>query len=110
MIARISSAIVPHSTFDRYLDQVHTSTIPVYEAAPGLISVSVFQRLVVGYVELLTITMWQSEQALTRFLEDSLATNNDRNDYGVIHMEPHVYELVVSRQGTRQIAEDLPEE
>jgi heme-degrading monooxygenase HmoA len=96
--------------FDRYLSHVQTSAIPVYEAATGLISVSVFQRLVVGYVELLTLTMWQSEQALTRFLDDSPATDNDRSDYGVIHMEPHVYELVASRQGTRQIAEDLQEE
>lgn len=95
---------------DRYLGHVHTSTIPAYEAAAGLISVSVFQRLVVGYVELLTITMWQSERALTRFLEGRPTTNNDRSDYGVIHMEPHVYELVASRQGTRQIADDLPEE
>jgi heme-degrading monooxygenase HmoA len=79
----------------------------VYESSTGLISVSLFQGLVVGYVELLTLTMWQSEQALNRFLDDSPATNNDRSDYGVIHMEPHVYELVVSRQSTRPIAEDL---
>jgi len=96
--------------FSRYLDHVHTSAIPAYEAAAGLISVSVFQRLVVGYVELLTLTMWQSEQALTRFLEGRPPTNNDRSDYGVIHMEPHVYELVSSRQGTQQIAEGLQEE
>jgi heme-degrading monooxygenase HmoA len=96
--------------FDRYLNYVHTTTIPCYESAPGLISVSVFQRPVVGYVELLTLTTWESEQALTRFLQDSLATNNDSSDYGVIHMEPHVYEPVVSRQGTRGIAEDLQEE
>lgn len=110
MIVRISSAIVPHSMFDGYLDHIYTSTIPVYKAATGLISVSVFQRLVGGYVELLTLTMWQSEQALTRFFEGRPATNNDRNDYGVIHMEPHVYELVASRQRTRQIADDSPEE
>jgi hypothetical protein len=44
--------------FDRYLSYVQNSNIPVYEAATGLISVSVFQRLAVGYVELLTLTMW----------------------------------------------------
>lgn len=110
MIVRISSAIVPHSMFDRYLSYVQTSTMPVYEAAAGLISVSVFQRFVVGYVELLTLTTWQSEQALTRFLDASPATNNDRSNYGVIPMEPHVYELLVSRQGTRLIAEDVHEE
>ena len=56
--------------FDRYLDHVQTRTIPVSEAATGPISISVFQRRVVGYVELLTLTMWQSEQALPRSLED----------------------------------------
>ncbi len=96
--------------FDRYLIHVQTSTMPVYEAATGLISASVFHRLFVGYVEPLTLTMWQSEQALNRFLEGRVATTNDRSDYGVIHMEPHVYELVVSRQGTRLIAEGLQEE
>jgi hypothetical protein len=104
---RISSAVVPHSILDRYLDHVRTSIIPVYESAADLISLSVFQRPVVGYVELLTLTMWQSDQALTRFLEDNLATDSDRSSYGVIHMEPQAFELVESRQGTRQIAEDL---
>jgi heme-degrading monooxygenase HmoA len=110
VIARISSAIVPHSLFDKYSAYLHASAIPIYEIAEGLVSVSVFQRPVVGYVELLTFTVWQSEAALTRFLEDRPATNNERNDYGVIHTEPHVYELVASRQGARQIAEDLQAE
>ena len=70
MIVRISSAIVPHSMFDGYLEYVHTSTIPVYEASRRTNFSFLFQRPVVGYVELLTLTMWQSEQALTRFLED----------------------------------------
>jgi heme-degrading monooxygenase HmoA len=74
--------------FSRYLDYAHNGIIPAYESAAGLISVAVFQRPVVGYVELLTLTMWQSEQALTRFLEDSLTTSKDRSDYGVIYMEP----------------------
>jgi hypothetical protein len=49
--------------------------------------------------------MWQSEQALAKFLEDGLARTNNNSDYDVIHMEPHVYELVASRQGKWQAAE-----
>lgn len=103
---RISSAIVPESTFGTYLSHVYATTIPAYEATKGLISVSVFRRSAVGYVELLTLTIWQSEQALTKFLESCPDINGDSSDNGVIHMEPHVYELVASRQGIRQSTEN----
>jgi heme-degrading monooxygenase HmoA len=85
--------MVPCSLLEMYLDHVHTNMMPAYKAAPGLVSVSVFQRSVVGYVEFLTLTMWRSEQALTIFLAETLATKGE-SDYGVIQMEPHVYQLV----------------
>jgi hypothetical protein len=91
--------MVPYSVLQTYLDHVHTSRIPTYRAAAGLVSVSVCQRPVVSYVELLTLTLWQSEQALSKFLEGDLAAANDRNENDVIHMEAHVYELLVTRQG-----------
>ena len=92
--------------FNTYLSHVYGTTIPAYAATTGLISVSLFRRPAVGYVELLTLTMWQSEQALTRFLESCPAINGLSSDNGVIHMEPHVYELVASRQRIRQSAEN----
>lgn len=95
--------------FDTYLDHVCATAMPIYEATTGLISVLLFRRPAVGYVELLTLTMWQSEQALTRFLESSPATNGLRGDKGVIHMDPHVYELVASRQGIRECEDAEPE-
>lgn len=105
LILRTSSAIVPDSMFDTYLSHVQATTIPAYEAATGLISVSVFRRPVVGYVELLTLTMWQSGQALTGFLDSCPPITELSSDNGVIHMESHVYELVASGQGTSQTAE-----
>ena len=91
--------MVPCSVLQTYLDHVHNSRIPAYMAAAGLVSVSVCQRPVVSYVELLTLTLWQSEQALSKFLEADLAAAKDRNENDVIHMKPHVYELMVTRQG-----------
>jgi heme-degrading monooxygenase HmoA len=105
MIVKISSAIMPQSLFDPYLNRVQATTIPTYKAATGLISVSVFRRLVSGYVELLTLTVWQSEQALTRFLQSCPPIKKFSNDNGVIHLEPHVYELVASGKGIPRAAE-----
>jgi hypothetical protein len=99
LIVRISSSIMSQSMFDTYSNRVQDTTIPAYKAAAGLISVSVFRRLVSGYVELLTMSVWQSEQALIRFLESCPPTKKLSSDNGVIHMEPHVYELVASEQG-----------
>ena len=94
MIARISSAIVPYSTVDRYLDYLCTNRVPTCEVSADLISFLVFKRPVVGYVELLTLTIWRSEKALARFLEGCVETTDDGRDYSVIHMESHVYELI----------------
>lgn len=91
--------MVPCSILQTYLHHVHTSRIPAYRAAPGLVSVSVCQRPVASYVELLTLTLWQSEQALSKFLEGDLAAAKDRNEHDVIQMEPHVYEVLETRQG-----------
>jgi hypothetical protein len=91
---------------DTYLNSVQATTIPTYEAAEGLISVSIFRRVVSGYVELLTFTVWQSEQGLTRFLENCPPAEKLSSDNGVIHMGARVYELVTSGQGIPQTAEN----
>jgi len=101
MITRISSALVPQSQFGKYLEYVEKSVVPAYEVAAGLISVCLLRRTVVGYIELLTLSLWQSDEALTAFLESQPGPIGLRSDYGAIHMEPHAYEQVVCRDGKR---------
>jgi len=61
--------IVPAHTLSRYLEHLEQFLIPRYEAASGLISVFLLQRPFVAYVELVTLSMWQSDEDMTRFLE-----------------------------------------
>lgn len=99
MIVRVSSAIVSETQVGIYLEYVGSSVMPAYETAVGLISVSLSRRQVVGYVEFLTLSIWQSDEALKRFVEAQPSATGVRSDGGVIYVEPRAYELVVSREG-----------
>lgn len=107
---RISSAAVPQSALSPYLEYVRSTEIPRYEAATGLMSVSLLQRPFGAYVELLTLSIWQSEQALTRFVEKQPPADGVESEYGVIQFEPRTYESVVSRDGKLRDDEDLQQE
>ena len=48
-MVRISSAAVPESDLTAYLDYVQKVEIPAYEAAPGLVSVTLVRRNLGGY-------------------------------------------------------------
>jgi hypothetical protein len=61
VIVRISSAVVPEHKATCYLEHVQAGEILSYEAAPGLISVSLLQRSLVAYVESMIISLWRSE-------------------------------------------------
>lgn len=106
MIVRISSAIVPSSEIDAYLEHLRTKAIPIYEAAVGLRWVAFLQRPVVAYVEVMTLSVWNSEQAMARFLEGKLFKDKPASHTGVIEMDPHAYELTASAEGRFQDAED----
>lgn len=71
--------------------------LPNYETAEGFFSVCVSKREVVAYVEVLTISIWQSEDALRHFIQDNgrVATK----DRGFISLEPHTCELLYSLPG-----------
>jgi heme-degrading monooxygenase HmoA len=99
MIVRVSSAIVSETQVGIYLEYAESSVMPAYETAEGLIWVFLSRRQVVGYVEFLIISIWQSGEAWKRFLEGQPATTGIRSDGGAIYVEPRAYELVVSREG-----------
>ncbi len=102
MIVRISSAFVPLYNFTSYLEYVQGSEVPSYEAATGLISVSLLQRSLVTYVELMTISSWRSEEAMKPFVEKQLSADRAKNEYGIIQFEAHTYELALYRDGKVQ--------
>jgi heme-degrading monooxygenase HmoA len=106
VIVRISSAIVPSPGFDEYLEDLRTA-LPVYEAAAGLLWVAFLQRPFVAYVEVVTLSVWKSEQAMARFIGSTPTKNNPASPTGVIELNTHAYELLVSTDGKFQDAEDI---
>jgi hypothetical protein len=99
LIVQISSVAVPQTELTSYLDYVRSSEIPDYESAPGLHSVSLLRRECVGYVEVMTISVWNFEKALGRFMETQSIPEHVRTHDGVIQLEKRAYELVFSCEG-----------
>jgi len=99
VIVRISASAVPESSLNDYLAHVERNEIPHYEGASGLVSVWLLERRFVAYVEVMTISLWRSEEALNEFVEKrrvDLASSGDRG----IQLEPWIYQLVMSRGST----------
>jgi hypothetical protein len=49
----------------------------------------------------MTLSLWQSDEALTGFLQTQPEPIDHQSDFGVIQMAPHAYELVERRDGMR---------
>jgi heme-degrading monooxygenase HmoA len=99
LIVQISSVAVPQIELTAYLDHVRSSEIPDYEFAPGLHSVSLLRRECVAYVEVMTVSLWNSEKALRRFMQSRSIPKHVRNDGGEIQLEKRTYELLFSCEG-----------
>ena len=67
------------------------------------------QRPFVAYVELLTISFWQSEQVLPRFLEGQ-SPADEIGSCGAIQLEARNYTVLISGEGKPQAAEDEPQD
>jgi hypothetical protein len=57
VIVNVSSVIAHQSHSAKYLEHVRRSVLPCYEAARGLVSVSLSQREMVAYLEVLTVSI-----------------------------------------------------
>lgn len=98
MILQISSTVIRDSSLKEYLEYLRQGDIPSYEAAPGLVSVWLLQRPFVAYVEVMIISVWQSDEALKRFVANWTVDRATRECKG-IQLEPRVYELDMYREG-----------
>ena len=97
MILRMLSAFVPRSELEMYLEHLRIKTIPAYEAAAGLISVALVRRHFVEYVEVATISTWESEETMTRFLGEAAPIDPLQPLPSLLEWEAHIYQMVVAR-------------
>jgi len=67
MIARIWHGITPAAKADAYLEFLQRSGVPDYEATPGNQGVYILRRLDGEQAHFLTLTFWDSLQAIQAF-------------------------------------------
>jgi hypothetical protein len=99
VIVRISSTTLLEASLNAYVEHVERNEIPSYVAASGLVSVWLLQRRFVACVEVMTLSLWRSEEALTQFVEkrpplDSAQVETSWHSVGT----PRLYNLVMSRR------------
>ena len=107
MIVQISSVAVPQSVVSVQIENMRSRTIPTYQAAEGFVSLCLLQRPFVAYVELLMISIWESEPALNRFTASQLAVDVAERDHDIIRLGLRTYELLVSSESKAQDAQNL---
>jgi heme-degrading monooxygenase HmoA len=94
MIVRICSAFVLSSLIEPYLDGLRGTVMPIYAAATGLLSVSVLQRHLVAYSEVLIVSSWESEEAMRQFMRHPVHLDGTLQEQTSIRREPIFYEVV----------------
>jgi hypothetical protein len=94
VIVRISSTIVSESELGSYLAYLESGMIPRYEAAAGMLRMYLAKRGFVAYAEVLTVSLWQSQEALDRFVGNQSPIENDNREYNVVEVEPRSFEVV----------------
>jgi hypothetical protein len=73
----------------------------------GLACFCLLHRPFVAYAELLIISVWHSEQALARFLENRSPIETATGDYGAIQLGAGNYTILTSGEGQLLVTEDV---
>jgi len=107
MIVQVSSVAVPESLVSVQIEDMRSRTIPAYQASEGFVSLCLLQRPFVAYVELLMISIWDSEPALNRFTATQLAVDVAERGHDIIRLGLRTYELLVSAESKAQGAQNL---
>ena len=107
MIMQVSSVVVPQSMVSMQIETMRSWTIPACQAAEGFVSLCLLQRPFVAYVELLMISVWESEPALNRFTASQLPVDGAERDHDIVHLGSRTYELLVSGESKAQDARNL---
>ena len=105
VIVLITSIAIPADRVTEYLEHVERHLIPHYEAARGLDSVWLLQRPFVAYIEVTTMSMWNSEEALTNFFEN-WPFDEAARDYGALELYSQKHTLLGFRQGQNRGADE----
>jgi heme-degrading monooxygenase HmoA len=102
MIMRIWHGVTLAEKADAYLEYLQATGVKEYRAIPGNLSVQVVRRISEGRAEFLTITLWDSWEAIRRFAGADVDTPvyYPEEDAYLLEREAKVvhYELLVQEE------------
>src|ERR1700685_1677728 len=107
MIVQVSSVAVLQSMVNVHMEDLRSRTVPTYRAAEGFVSLCLLQRPFVAYVELLMISILESELAWDRFTASQPPVTGAEREHNIIRLGFRTYELLVSTQSKAQDALNL---
>jgi hypothetical protein len=99
VIVQILSYAVPEPNLGAYLEFVKRNELAFYESSPGLVDVWLLERSFVAYVEVLILSVWDSEKSMMGFVKKHSSLNEVKRDHGVIPIAAHSYRLSASLGG-----------
>ena len=94
MIVRVSSEFVISGRIEDFLAKLQVEVIPTYTTADGMLSVLVLRRTLVGYCEIMIVSLWESNGAAIQFAGGGLPRAEFVQEFGVIQKETINFELV----------------
>ena len=99
MIARIWHGVTPAAKADEYLNFLNQSGVPDYQRIPGNRGVYVLRRLEGDQARFLTLTFWDSLQAIQEFAGEDVerAKYYPEDQDFLLELEPRVahYDVLV---------------
>ncbi len=103
MIMRIWHGATPAEKADEYLDYLKATGLEEYRATPGNLGVQIVRRIGGGRADFLTISLWESLDAIRGFAGDDIekAVYYPEDDAYLLEREPTVahYEVLVDERG-----------
>jgi heme-degrading monooxygenase HmoA len=98
MIARTWRGATRAADADPYVDYLHATGLKEYRDTPGNRGAFCFRRIVGDRAEFITLSLWESEAAITAFAGEDIgrAVYYPEDDRFLIERGPHVdhYEVV----------------
>ena len=94
MIARVCSEFVISDHIEDFLAKLRVEVLPAYTSADGILSVLVLRRALVGYNEVMVLSLWESKEAVFKFAGRRSVEAEFIKELGVIEKEIVNFDLV----------------
>jgi len=105
----MSSCAVPEANIAAYLEFAKRNELVLYLSFPGLRAVWLLERPFVAYVEVLILSVWDSEESMMEFVRKHSPLDQQKSDHGAIAITTHSYRLSALLDGVVRNEIERPE-